>query len=224
MIIIKSQDELAIMRQAGVIVAEVLLKLQEIVKAGMTTRELDEVAAGLIRKAGAVATFVGYQGYEKTLCTSVNEEVVHGIPSGKVIQAGDIIGIDCGVTYKGFVADHAMTLPVGEISAECQRLLVATQEGLAVGIHRAAYGLMGDIGELRNQFGGFFLPDNVSGLDPLARCRCGKGVDLVAIHRAAHLQAVGMVRLQEEVDQPSAVVVEVAKIAAPADDGTAAVA
>lgn len=142
------------MRSAGMIVAEVLLKLKEMVKPGITTKDLDVVAADLIQKAKAVATFVGYQGYQHTLCTSINEEVVHGIPGDKVIQDGDIIGIDCGVTYKGFVADHAMTMPVGTVSAESQQLLRATQEGLQAGIEACLVGnRIGDIGAAVQQIG-----------------------------------------------------------------------
>ena len=142
------------MRRAGKIAAEVLLKVKEKVVPGITTEDIDRHAEELIRKMGATPTFIGYQGYPKTLCTSINEEVVHGIPSpDKILQDGDIIGIDCGVTLDGFVADHAMTLPVGTISDTRLELLEATEQALHVGI--GAFKLdnrIGDIGHTIQTF------------------------------------------------------------------------
>lgn len=134
MIFLKSPEEIDIMRRAGRIVAEVLLKLKEMVRPGITTSELDAAAKEHIRKAGAIPTFVGYQGYPKTLCTSVNEEVVHGIPGDKWLREGDVIGIDCGVTWQGFVGDSAVTVPVGKISPENERLIATTRAALDAGI------------------------------------------------------------------------------------------
>ena len=135
------------MQAAGKIVAEVLLKLQEALKPGMTTDDLDKIAEEMIRKSGAVPTFIGYNDYPKSLCTSINEEVVHGIPGKKVINEGDIIGIDCAVTYKDFVADHAKTLPVGKVDEECAQLIKVTEQGLYAGIEAFKLGnRIGDIG------------------------------------------------------------------------------
>jgi methionyl aminopeptidase len=146
-IYLKSQDEIDKMRRAGKIAAEVLLNLGERVKPGITTEELNRIAEAQIRKSGAVPTFIGYQGYPKTLCTSINEEVVHGIPGKRVLEEGDIIGIDCGVTYEGFVGDHAVTFAVGAVSSEKAQLLEKTREALAIGVGCFAEGQrIGDIG------------------------------------------------------------------------------
>lgn len=127
--------------------AEVLLKLKEVLSPGISTLDLNRIAEEMIRRRGGVPTFVGYQGFPKSLCTSVNEEVVHGIPKReKVLQEGDIVGVDCGVTLEGFVADHALTLPVGMISATRQRLVEAAQQALYAGI--AAFTLDGRIGDI----------------------------------------------------------------------------
>lgn len=136
------------MRRAGNIVAEVLLKLKDDIKPGISTNDLDRIAHEYIKKAGAVPTFIGYQGYPKTLCTSINEEVVHGIPAEhRVLKEGDIIGIDCGVTLDGFVADHAVTFPVGNISEEKKRLLEITKRALDAGLEAFKLGSrIGDIG------------------------------------------------------------------------------
>lgn len=154
MIFLKSKDEIEIMRQGGAIVAEVLLKLEEALSPGMTTEDLDKMAFEWIKKAGGTPTFIGYQGYPKTLCTSVNEEVVHGIPNtAKVLNEGDIVGIDCGVTFKGFVADHAKTLAVGAISEQNQTLIDDTRTALQKGIEQFEVGKrIGDIGHAVQSF------------------------------------------------------------------------
>ena len=147
MIVLKSADEIEKMAKAGRIVAEVLLKLKEKVAPGITTDDLDRMANELIKKRGALPTFVGYRGYPKSICTSVNEEVVHGIPGDRVLASGDIVGIDCGATCDGFVGDSAMTLPVGEVSEEATRLMRVTEEALAKAIEVVREGKrLGDIG------------------------------------------------------------------------------
>lgn len=147
MIILKSSDEIEIMAQANRIVAEVLAMMTGIVRPGVTTDDLNEAAHQHIVNRGGVPTFIGYRGYPKALCTSVNEQVVHGIPSGQVLQAGDIVGVDCGVTYQGFVGDSAVTLPVGKISDEAQLLIDTTRECLMLGIEQVVEGRrIGDIG------------------------------------------------------------------------------
>lgn len=114
MIVLKSRDEIEKMRAANLVVVEVMAMLTEQVQPGVTTIELDRLAEELVRKRGGIPSFVGYQGYRHTLCTSVNEEVVHGIPSSRRLAEGDIISIDCGVCLDGFHGDHAWTLYVGQ--------------------------------------------------------------------------------------------------------------
>ncbi|MCP5463655.1 MAG: type I methionyl aminopeptidase [Deltaproteobacteria bacterium] len=153
MIFLKSNQEIEIMRRAGKIVGEVLLRLEEELKPGITTGDLDRLAEELIRKAGAVPTFIGYQGYPKSLCTSINEEVVHGIPGPKVINDGDIIGIDCAVTFEGYVADHAKSFAVGAVSKEETDLIDRTRQALMTGIEAFQLGnRIGDIGAAIESF------------------------------------------------------------------------
>ena len=140
MIILKSENEINAMRHAGTILARVLKAVTEAVRPGITTMELDEIAAEVIRKAGCKPSFLGYDGFPSTLCISVNEEVVHGFPSARKLQEGDIVSIDGGVIYEGMHSDSAITLPVGEISAEKARLLQVTQESLYLGIAQAREG------------------------------------------------------------------------------------
>lgn len=147
MIFLKSKDEVEIMRRAGAIAAEVLLKLEDHVRPGVTTEDLDRLASEHIRGSGAIPTFVGYQGYPKTLCTSINEEVVHGIPSPKrVLKEGDVIGIDCGVTFQGFVGDHAKTFCVGAVSEDKINLVTVTAQALEDGVRQVLPGnRVGDV-------------------------------------------------------------------------------
>jgi len=140
MIILKSENEIKAMRHAGTILARVLKAVTEAVRPGITTLELDEIAAEVIRKAGCKPSFLGYDGFPATLCISVNEEVVHGFPSTRKLQEGDIVSIDGGVIYEGMHSDSAITLPVGEISAEKARLLQVTKESLYLGIAQAQEG------------------------------------------------------------------------------------
>lgn len=131
----KSKFEVNLMKQAGNIVAIVHAAMKDAVKPGVSTKELDELAYKIIKAHKADPTFLGYNGFPATICTSVNEQVVHGIPSNEVIlKEGDIISIDIGATYKGFVGDSAWTYPVGEISTEKQMLLKATEESLFAGL------------------------------------------------------------------------------------------
>ena len=130
MVIRKSRGELGKMRQAGLIVAETLRDLRRMVEPGISTRELDAFAESKIRKAGAYPTFKGYRGFPGSICASVNEEVVHGIPSSRKLRDGDIIKIDCGATLNNYVGDAAITVPVGQISSEVERLTQITRESL----------------------------------------------------------------------------------------------
>lgn len=140
MIILKSTQEIKAMTQAGKILASVLRRVESAVAPGVTTLELDELAADLIAKAGAKASFLNYNGFPATLCISVNEEVVHGIPDQRILKEGDLVSIDGGVLYQGFHSDSAITVPVGTISAEKAHLLQVTKECLYRGIAQAMEG------------------------------------------------------------------------------------
>ncbi len=141
MIILKSLQEIEKIRKACLIVADVLDGIRELVRPGVTTQALDEFAERFILAAGAKPAFKGYRGYPKTLCTSVNHEVIHGIPSKSVVlKQGDIIGIDVGTIVEGFYGDAAITLPVGAISSEAERLMRVTEESLFRGIAQARTG------------------------------------------------------------------------------------
>lgn len=147
MIYIKSSNEIELMRDSGKIVAEALIKLEEAVKPGITTLELDRIAEDYIVKSGAIPSFKGYGGFPGSVCTSINEEIVHGIPSSKrVLQEGDIISVDCGAYFKGFHGDAARTFPVGSISDEAKKLIDVTEKSFFEGIKHASIGKrIGDI-------------------------------------------------------------------------------
>lgn len=133
--VLKSAREIAIMREAGRIVAKVHVAMKEAVQPGVSTWELDQIALEVIQKYNAVSSFIGYHGYPAQICTSVNEQLVHGIPSKKVIlREGDIVSIDVGVTHRGFVGDSGWTYAVGKIAPEAQRLMDVTEESLKQGI------------------------------------------------------------------------------------------
>lgn len=141
MITLRSQREIEKIRKASLIVAEVLLKLKEHVLPGVTTFELNQISEDLARKHKARPAFKGYQGYPFALCTSVNEEVVHGMPSKKrSLQEGDIISIDFGVVLDNYFGDSAITVPVGRISEEAQLLCIATEQSLHAGIGQVVVG------------------------------------------------------------------------------------
>lgn len=135
MITLKSAHELALMREAGRIVAEVLLGIRETVAPGVTTAELEAVADRIIvGKYGAIPSFKGYRGFPGMVCASINEEIVHGIPGQRVLHEGDIISVDVGVIHKGYHGDAAITVAVGQPDAESQRLMDVTAESLRIGI------------------------------------------------------------------------------------------
>jgi len=148
-IVLKSSPEIAVMRQAGRINALALKAVREMIRPGVTTAELDAAAEEVIRKHGAIPTFKGYPGpypYPATICASINEELVHGIPGKRKLQAGDIISIDCGSTFEGFVGDAAFTAGVGEISPEAHRLIEVTEQALYEGIRQMRAGnRVGDV-------------------------------------------------------------------------------
>ena len=145
-IIIKSDNEIAIMREAGKIVAEVLLAISRQVEPGITTMEMDAIAERELKKLGATSSFNGYRGFPANLCASINDEIVHGIPGDRKLNDGDIVSIDFGVIYNGFQGDAAVTVPVGEISPEATRLIDSTKEALDKGIAEARAGAtLGDV-------------------------------------------------------------------------------
>lgn len=139
-IIVKSQEEIAIMREAGRVVAETLQLLVERLRPGLVEKELDEIVRREFTRRGVQPTFLGYHGYPATVCVSINDEIVHGIPGDREIRDGDVVSIDLGCTYKGFVADAAVTVGVGTVSPEAQRLIDVTRESLARGIAAARAG------------------------------------------------------------------------------------
>lgn len=140
MILLKSPQEIETMAQAGKIVAEVMKLLKGVITAGTTTKEIEQFADERIRAMGGRSAFKGYRGYPASICTSVNEEVVHGIPSSRKLKQGDIISIDIGVYYEGFYGDAAYTFPVGTVDQGTAKLLRATEEALFLGIERAVEG------------------------------------------------------------------------------------
>jgi methionyl aminopeptidase len=152
-IMCRSAAELDKMRAAGRLVGEVLTELTAQVKPGVTTSALDEIAEELIRRAGAVPAFKGYHGYPATICASINEEVIHGIPSGRrILNEGDVISIDVGASLDGYYGDSAVTLPVGMVSEEAATLLRVTEESLYKAIDRVRVGgRISDIGHAVQQ-------------------------------------------------------------------------
>lgn len=141
MIIIKSPAELETMREAGRITALALRMVAAAVQPGVTTAELDEIADEAIRSEGAFPAFKGYHGFPATLCTSVNEQVVHGIPARRALREGEILSVDCGAIVEGYYGDSAMTFPVGEVAEGAKRLLEATRASLEAGIARCRPGM-----------------------------------------------------------------------------------
>ncbi|MCJ7509431.1 MAG: type I methionyl aminopeptidase, partial [Dehalococcoidia bacterium] len=137
---LKGPEEIALMRQAGRAVAEVLAILRQEIRPGLMLKKLDDIVRREFAKRKVVPTFLHYNGYPARVCVSVNDEVVHGIPDGRVLQEGDIVSIDLGATHKGFVGDAAITVGVGMISPEAERLVRVTEEALWQGIKAAKAG------------------------------------------------------------------------------------
>lgn len=159
MIFLKTEDEIELLRASNLLVGKTLAELAKIIKPGVTTEELDKVAEEYIRDNGAVPTFKGFpnpygEAFPASICTSVNEQVVHGIPSGNVVlKEGDIVSVDCGTYMNGFCGDSAYTFCVGEVSDEVRNLLRVTKEALYIGIENAVQGKrLGDIGYAIQQY------------------------------------------------------------------------
>jgi len=148
MIYLKTDEEIELLRISNQIVAKTLAEIAKVIKPGVSTADLDKIAEEYIRDNGGVPGFLGYHGYPKSICTSVNDEVVHGIPSEKVIlKDGDIVSVDCGVYKNGFHGDSAYTFCVGDVNPEIVALLKTTKESLYKGIEQATEGRrLGDVG------------------------------------------------------------------------------
>jgi len=143
---VKSADEIELLRENAVIVSKTLAEVAKYINPGVRTLTLDKIAEDFIRAEGAIPGFKGYRGFPGTLCVSINEEVVHGIPGERVLKNGDIVSIDCGCQKHGFYGDSAYTFPVGEVSPEIMSLLKRTKESLLIGIDAAVAGRrVGDI-------------------------------------------------------------------------------
>lgn len=148
MITIKSEEEIKLMREAGMMVSKTHKYLKPFIKEGITTKELDKLAEDYIRSMGGVPTCKGYEGFPATLCTSINEEVVHGIPSKRKLKKGDIITVDMVIGYKGYQGDAAWTYAVGDISKEKEYLMEHTEKALYEGIKQVKPG--NHIGDISN--------------------------------------------------------------------------
>jgi methionyl aminopeptidase len=139
-IIIKSPREIEHLKRSNAIVAEVFQELKTLVEPGITTKELDQMTEKIILSRGAIPAFKGYRGYPASVCISINEEVVHGIPSQRRLKEGDIVSLDVGVNLNGYFGDGAITLPIGEVDREARRLVEVTEKALSIGIERAKVG------------------------------------------------------------------------------------
>lgn len=147
MIKLKTLEEIELLRENAILVSKTLAEVGRHIAPGVATKELDRIAEQYIRDNGAEPAFLGYNGFPYTLCLSVNETVVHGFPSEYILQEGDVVSVDCGTKYKGYIGDSAYTFPVGEVSEETKRLLDATKASLYKGIEKAVAGSrIGDIG------------------------------------------------------------------------------
>jgi methionyl aminopeptidase len=162
---VKTPEQVAVMRRAGLVVGRTLELLRGAVRAGVTTRELDAIAEDAIRTAGATPSFLGYQGFPASICTSVNDEVVHGIPGDRELRDGDLVSIDCGAIVDGWHGDAAITVAVGEVRDELLQLVQDTEDALWAGIGAARVGgRVGDVSHaveshLRGQRGYGILED-----------------------------------------------------------------
>jgi methionyl aminopeptidase len=146
MIHYKTAEEIELLRASNLLVSKAIAEVAKRIAPGVTTLELDKIAEEFIRDNHAIPGFLGYKGYPKTLCTSINQQVVHGIPSGHVLKEGDIVSVDCGVLFQGFYGDSAYTFAVGEIPDRVKALLKTTREALYKGIEQAVEGKrVGDI-------------------------------------------------------------------------------
>ena len=140
MIQIKTKDEIEQLRKSALMVGDTLAEVAKFIKAGVTTKQLDVIAEDYIRSNGGIPTFKGYMGFPASLCISVNEEIVHGIPGDRIIKDGDIVSIDCGVTYNGWVGDSAYTFALQGVKEDWKQLIKVTKESLYLGIQECILG------------------------------------------------------------------------------------
>ncbi|GAI42814.1 unnamed protein product, partial [marine sediment metagenome] len=153
MITIKSEEEIKIIREGGKILAEIIEELKKKVQPGITTKELNRVAETLVFESGAEPAFKGYENFPAALCTSVNQVIVHGIPSDYKLKKGDIISLDLGIKYQGFFSDMSITVPVGQIKPEVSRLIEVTEKSLELAIENVRPGItFGDIGSIIQKY------------------------------------------------------------------------
>ena len=144
---IKTPEQIALMREAGLVVGEALEIMREAVAPGVTTKELDTMAEEHIRSRGATPNFLNYHGFPATICASVNDEVVHGIPGDRVLREGDVVSLDCGAIVEGWHGDAAVTVPVGRVDEAARRLIETTERAMWAGIAQVRAGnRLSDIG------------------------------------------------------------------------------
>jgi len=184
MISLKSKREIQIMQEAGRILQQVFVKLEPAVKPGITTDELDRMAEEVIRKAGGEPAFKGYRGFPKTICASVNEEVVHGIPGPRSLKEGDLVSIDVGAKWKGYFSDAARTWPVGSVNEEKKKLIFAAKGALEAGL--SAYRPQCRIGDLSEEIQKFIESSRYQ----VVRDYVGHGIGR-AIHEAPQVPNYG---------------------------------
>jgi len=167
MITIKTKEEIAVMREGGKILAKITKELEKMVEPGITTKELNRAAQALVLKSGGKCSFLGHQGYPACLCASVNEEIVHALPSARILREGDIVSLDIGILYKGFHTDMAVTVPCGKVSPETSRLIRVTKKALKRGIKKVGPGnTFGDISNTIQRYiedQGFSVVKNLCG-------------------------------------------------------------
>lgn len=167
---IKTETEIIAMQHSGKILSETLSQLEKEIRPGLATERLDQIANSFIRDHGATPTFLGYQGFPASLCVSINDEIVHGIPGAKEIKDGDVVGLDLGVTYHQMITDAAVTVGVGEISDAAKNLITTTKQALDVAINSLKNGIkIGDIGAIIE---GTIKAGGLRVVEPL----CGHGV------------------------------------------------
>lgn len=172
MITIKNTEEIEIIREGGKILAKIMRELEKMVKPGIVTKELDRLAESLILKSGGQCSFKGHEDFPACLCASINEEIVHGIPSDRELKEGDIISLDLGIFYKGFHTDMAVTLPVGKVNPEAARLIRVTKKALKKGIKEVIPG--NTFGDISNA-----IQDYVESQDfYVVRDLCGHGIGI----------------------------------------------
>jgi len=193
-ILIKTEKEIKIMAEGGRILAGVMKEVAKSVKPGITTKELDRLAEGLLLKSGGKPSFKGYMGFPNALCVSVNDELVHGIPSSRKLKEGDIVSLDLGLEHKGYHTDMAVTVPVGVISPEAQRLVRVTKKALKRGIKKVRPGnTFGDVGNTIQRY----IEDQGFGV---VRELCGHGIGK-SVHEEPQVLNYGKRRTGERLEQ-----------------------